>query len=88
MDFWYALTRRLAAPIYGYEPLSIGQIAEDLNLPSNAAASNLLINAQRRFRTALREEIASYAWDDEEIDREIQQFFNLLSENTKHGSPG
>ncbi len=79
--YWEVFRARTLEPILdGVEPIPLPDLCERLGIDSPAQASNMLVTAKRRFRSILRTHVARFVEDESDIDREIDELIELLSQ--------
>jgi RNA polymerase sigma-70 factor (ECF subfamily) len=79
-DVWGVFQGRILDPVLNQtEPVSYDSLVKEYDLPSPAAASNLLVTAQRMFVRVLREQIGQYEEDESQIDEEIADLQRILA---------
>jgi len=80
MAYWTLFESRVLRPAMTNEkPIGYGALVGCLGFESPRVAANALITAKRRFARLIREEVARYACDEEELDEEVQRLFEVLA---------
>ena len=63
----------------GVEPPTHEQLVKQLGFDSPQQVSNTLVTAKRMFARVVREVVGEYATDNDEIELELHDLFNVLS---------
>jgi RNA polymerase sigma-70 factor (ECF subfamily) len=78
-DLWGIFEQRLLKPMLeGGDAPGYQQLIPVLDVPSPSQASNLLITGKRMFARLLREVVAEYTKDREEVEQEICELITIL----------
>ena len=81
---WRVFQARVLSPLLdNVEPVEYEELVEECGFTSPAQASNALITAKRSFNRILREVVAEYARDTEEVEEELRQLMLSLSQRQK-----
>ena len=79
-DVWGVFQCRVVAPtLEGAEPVDYQQLIERFGFKSPVQASNVLITAKRMYARTLRSVVGEYAYDDGEIESEIEELREVLA---------
>ena len=79
-DLWAVFECRVVGPLLGgTEPVDYGELVRRFGFRSPSQAANVLITAKRMYARTLRDVLAEYARDDEEIEAEIDDLREILS---------
>ncbi len=82
-DVWAVFQVRVLAPILeGAEPPSYDQIVDRFGFRSPTQASNALVTGKRMFGRIMRSVVAEYAADEDDVDAEIRDLQNILSQSS------
>jgi DNA-directed RNA polymerase specialized sigma24 family protein len=81
-DVWGVFDARLLAELDGQPPLPYDELVSRFHLKSPTHAMNLLITAKRMYERCLRAVVAEYTPDAAEVDNEIQQLSEILSQGS------
>ncbi len=65
----------------GADTPSLGELCSQLDIKSEAKASNMSITVKRRFRTILARHIRQYVESDDQVEEEIRDMMQILSKN-------
>ncbi|MFQ5495689.1 MAG: hypothetical protein ACE5EX_09955 [Phycisphaerae bacterium] len=77
---WTVFQARILDPILkGAEPTDYTRLVERFNFASPTQAANALTTAKRMFQRVLRSIVAEYATTNEQIDEEIRDLHEILS---------
>lgn len=77
---WRVFEIRVLQPILeGAPPLDYDEVVRSCGFASPAQASNALITAKRMFARTLREVVAEYAVDHDEVEEELRDLRRVLS---------
>jgi DNA-directed RNA polymerase specialized sigma24 family protein len=79
-DVWGVFDARILAELDGQPPLPYEQLVARFNLKSPTQAMNLVITAKRMYERCLRTVVAEYTPEGAEVDAEIQQLAEILSQ--------
>jgi hypothetical protein len=80
-DVWGMFEARVLGPIlHGVEPLAYEQLLARYGFRSPSDASNALVTAKRMFGRLLREVVREYAVDEDDVDAEIRELQEILSQ--------
>ena len=80
-DVWGVFDARILAEVaYGDPPLPYDELVARFNLKSPTQAMNLVITAKRMYERCLRAVVAEYTPEGAEVDAEIQQLAEILSQ--------
>jgi len=78
-NLWDVFCGRILVPlVYGHEPVSYDRIQEQCRFENPRQAANALITARRTFTRCLRSVVEEYAFDDSEIDVELNDLRGVL----------
>lgn len=78
--YWRIFELRVINPILRNEPApAYDELVKSLSFRSPMQASNALLTAKRMFQRNLRDTIAQYATDADDIDREIESLHAILA---------
>ena len=79
-DIWDVFKSRIVDPTIGCAlPVSYSELVRRNGFISPAQASNVLVTANRMFIRIIRDLVATYEKDDENIDQEIADLFRIAS---------
>jgi len=79
---WEVFNATVVKPtLEGAEAPSLAQLCSQLDIASEAKASNMTVTVKRRFRTILTARVAEYVDSDEEIEEEIRDMIKILSKS-------
>jgi RNA polymerase sigma-70 factor (ECF subfamily) len=80
LDLWNVFHARILTPVLeNVEAPSYQVLAEKFRFRSPEQATNLLVTAKRAFARHLRETVAEYAEDGDDVEEEIRQLRQILS---------
>jgi len=80
-DVWGVFEARVLGPILqGAEPLAYEPLLARFGFRSPTDASNALVTAKRMFGRLLREVVREYAVDEDDVDAEIRELQEILSQ--------
>jgi len=83
-DVWGVFEGRVLAPILeGNPPLSYDEMLERFGFRSPTHASNALVTGKRMFGRIMRSVVREYAADEDDVDAEIQELQNILSQGAR-----
>jgi len=86
-DVWRVFESRLLAPsLEGVEPMPYEDLVAALRLRSPSEAANLLVTGKRMFQRLLRRVVGEYVRDKADIEAEIQDLIEILSEASAEGA--
>ena len=79
---WEVFRRTVVSPaLDGTRPPQLDQLCRQLGIASQAKASNMSTTVKRRFRATLREAIRQFVDDDDQVDAEIRELIEILSQS-------
>jgi len=79
-EVWGIFECRVLEPVLsGAEPAGYDELVERFGLQSPSQASNVLITAKRMYARTLRSVVGEYAYDDGEIESEIEELREVLA---------
>ncbi len=82
-DLWGVFDGRILAPIRdGAEPLDYEELVHRFQFRSPSQASNALVTAKRMFARVLKDVVSEYAFDEADVEAEIQELERCLSRQT------
>lgn len=82
MQIWDVFECRVVGPILeGAQPLGYAQLVKRFGFHSPSQASNVLTTAKRMYARALREAVGKYARDELEIETEIAELKQILTQS-------
>lgn len=78
---WIAFEARVKGPaVYGTEPASIDSLLKALDARGPEEISSMLHTVKRKFRSVYKDVVAETIHDPDQLDEEIQQLRELLSD--------
>jgi len=82
LDIWTVFEERIVAEAFENKtPTPYGQLAFKLHLTSPVQAANLLVTGKRMYVRLLRAAVAEYVYESREIDEEIADLQQILSQS-------
>lgn len=79
---WKVFNATVVRPtLEGVKAPSLGELCTQLDIGSEAKASNMTVTVKRRFRAALTRRVRQYVDSDDQVEEEIRDMMQILSKS-------